>query len=228
MSFRLIGIGLLSVFVTTTVFAASGSALQYADVRANAWYAAAISSLRIAGILDTTQKQFHPQAMATRAEFLKLLLAIAQKQPGTPPLLQSFDDTHPSDWFYATMEEAAKQGWIHGDRNCFGLHPCLARPKAGISRAEAAVLLSRALGVEQTGKAPPFIDADPAAWYAYGIGAAADHCILFGDAATTAVRPHDPIVRAEMAVLLYRATLKQKYGTDCGKTSHSSGATSHH
>lgn len=195
---------------------AASPAFPYADVAGNAWYKTALVALLEKNVLDAAQKRFRPEASATRAEFLKLALALSGKTPGSPPLLPSFDDAAPTDWYDAVIEEAAKQGWMRGDGNCYGNHPCRARPQDGISRAETAVLLTRAFGFEKTDKAPPFIDADMHAWYGYGLQAAADRCILQGDDATGQVRPHDAINRAEMAALLYRATLNQSYGKDCG------------
>jgi hypothetical protein len=86
--------------------------------------------------------------MYTR-EFFEIAPGNRQRTTGHAAALAEsfpFDDTHPTDWFYATMEEAAKQGWIHGDQNCF---VCIHATHVlkGISRAEAVVLLSRALPV---------------------------------------------------------------------------------
>ena len=206
-----------SVALSLLLFPSLGFAAGYADVPRDAWYAPALASLQAKGALDASQKNFRPGSPATRAEFLKLTLAVSGTAPQQPPLLQSFDDSAPDDWHYTTIEEAARQSWVRGDGNCYGEHPCRARPDDRISRAEAAVLITRIFVLEKTDAAPPFIDTIPDSWYSYGVQASADRCILAGDPATGSVRPNDPVNRAEMAIMLDRVSKNQFYGKECGK-----------
>ncbi len=206
-----------------TVFLCAASAapapiagMPFADVPTGAWYAHAVRVLLSKGYVDATQKNFRPADTTTRAEFLKMLLTLNGTSASTPPLIASFDDADAKDWFYAILEEAAKQGWMLGDGKCYGTHPCKAHPNAPLTRAEAAVLLTRARGWDPTGKAPRFIDSDTKVWYGYAIQAAADRCILSGDPLTMQVHPYDSMTRAQMAVMLARATMDLQYGKDCG------------
>jgi hypothetical protein len=130
----------------------------YSDVPAGVWYKDAVDAFTADGILDSTQARFRGSDLANRAEFVKLLVELNGGLLSTPPAVASFDDAKASAWYYAYMEEAGKEGWVKGDGNCYGSHPCYARPAANINRAEAAALIVRAFALEGTGDAPQFVD----------------------------------------------------------------------
>jgi hypothetical protein len=168
------------------------------------------------GILDASQPRFRGGDNAARSEFVKLLVMLNGGLLSTPPAVASFDDVKAGAWYYAYMEEAAKEQWVRGDGNCYGTHPCYARPGANINRAEAAALIVRAFGLAATGAAPQFVDNPSGQWYTDAIQTAADHCVLQGDDSTGRVRPSDNMNRAEMVVMLYRVDQGLTYGVDCG------------
>ena len=194
-----------------------GSVLAaYSDVPNGIWYEEGVEAFLDAGYLDSSQPRFRGADPATRAEFVKLVVELNGGILSTPPAVASFDDVASGAWYYGYMEEAAKEGWVKGDSNCYGTHPCWARPNSKINRAEAAALIVRAFGLEWTGDAPQFVDNPSGQWYTDVIQTAADHCVLQGDDATGRVRPADNMNRAEMVVMLHRVDMGLMYGTDCG------------
>ena len=120
------GVSAVAISLTQmgTVFAA------YSDVPAGVWFEAAVESFVDQGILDSSQPRFRGSDNANRAEFIKLVVDLNGGLISTPPAVPSFDDVKPGAWYYSHMEEAAKEGWVKGDSNCYGSHPCYARPGA--------------------------------------------------------------------------------------------------
>jgi hypothetical protein len=209
---------LAGVSVAATAFAGISSvAAAYSDVPAGVWYEEAVTALTQDGVLDTAQTRFRGADLANRAEFVKLLVEMNGGLLSTPPAVASFNDVAVGAWYYPYMEEAAKEQWVKGDGNCYGSHPCYARPAANINRAEAAALIVRAFALQGTGDAPRFVDNPTGQWYTDAIQAAADHCVLQGDDSTGRVRPNDNMNRAEMVVMLNRVDMGQTFGVDCGK-----------
>ncbi len=193
--------------------------LAFNDVPRGVWYEEAVDALTADGILDENQPSFRGGDLANRAEFTKVLVMMNGGLLSTAPAVASFDDVKPSAWYYAYMEEAGAETWVKGDGNCYGSHPCYARPGANINRAEAAALIVRAFGLEWTGDAPQFVDNASGQWYTDAIQTAADYCVLQGDESTGRVRPSDNMNRAEMAVMLHRVDQGLTYGVDCGNVS---------
>lgn len=206
------GVSAVAISLTSvgSVFAA------YSDVPAGVWYEEAVDAFTDAGYLDANQTRFRGGDNANRAEFVKLVVELNGGILSTPPAVPSFDDVKPGAWYYSYMEEAAKEGWVKGDRDCYGSHPCNARPSANINRAEAAALIVRAFELEATEEAPAFVDVASSQWYSDVVQTAADHCVLQGDDATGRVRPADPMNRAEMVVMLNRVDQGLTFGVDCG------------
>jgi hypothetical protein len=187
----------------------------YSDVPAGAWFENAVNEFADAGYLDTTKTRFRPGDLALRAEFIKLVVELNGGILGTAPAVPSFDDVAVGAWYYGYMEEAGAEGWVKGDGNCYGTHPCSARPSSNVNRAEAAALINRAFGLTATGEAPRFVDNPTGQWYTSDIQTAADNCVLQGDDATRRVRPGDPMNRAEMVVMLQRVDQGLQY-PNCG------------
>ncbi len=204
-----VSVAAISLTQVGTAFAA------YSDVPAGVWYKEAVDSFVDAGYLDESQARFRGSDLANRAEFVKLVVELNGGILSTPPAVPSFDDVASGAWYYGYMEEAAKEGWVRGDMNCYGSHPCWARPAANINRAEAAAVLVRAFGLEATGDAPSFVDVPNGQWYTSVVQTAADHCVLQGDGGTGRARPADNMNRAEMVTMLYRVDQGLVYGEDC-------------
>lgn len=180
------------------------------DVSDDAWYGDALDVFTEQGAIDVTEA-FRPSNNATRGEFIRLLVKsiITTDVEDVLPPQPSFDDVprHLIPFF----EEAAAHGWVKGEGDCYGTHPCNGRPNASINRAEAATLIMRAFGLESTGRGPRFSDVQTGAWYKSSIDTASALCILRGDAGKTTVRPGDHLNRAEMVTMVGRATKKSVY-----------------
>ena len=216
---------LAGLSVTAISLTQIGTAIAaYSDVPAGVWYEEAVEEFVDAGYLDANQPRFRGGETANRAEFVKLVVELNGGILSTPPAVPSFDDVATSAWYYGYMEEAAKEGWVKGDKNCYGSHPCMARPGANINRAEAAALIVRAFGLEATGDAPQFVDNPSGQWYTEDIQTAADSCVLQGDDSTARVRPGDNMNRAEMVVMLHRVDQGLTFGVDCGTEDEEPGA----
>jgi hypothetical protein len=212
------GVSVVAISLTQvgTVLAA------YSDVPAGVWYEDAVDAFTDAGYLDESQTRFRGGDNANRAEFIKLVVELNGGILSTPPAVPSFDDVKPGAWYYGYMEEAAKEGWVKGDNNCYGSHPCYSRPGANINRAEAAALIVRAFGLDATGDADAFVDVPSGQWYTDAIQTAADHCVIQGDDATGRARPADFMNRAEMVVMLNRVDAGLTFGVDCDNDDGSS------
>ncbi len=214
------GVSAVAITLTQvgTVFAA------YSDVPNGVWFEDGVQAFTDAGYLDASQTRFRGNDNANRAEFTKLVVELNGGILSTPPAVPSFDDVKAGAWYYGYMEEAGKEGWVKGDNNCYGSHPCYARPSANINRAEAAALIVRAFGLDATGDAPSFVDVPAGQWFTSSVQTAADHCVLQGDDSTGRARPSDNMNRAEMVVMLHRVDQNLTFGVDCGKTMSTSPA----
>lgn len=222
------------LFLPLHIFAQN---LPYADITPDAWFADEVEGFLDEGYLDPSQENFRSGDSALRSEFLKLIVELNGGILDELPTESSFSDVSVGAWFFGYVEEAAREGWIRGDGNCYRASPfdssrepvlsrsrsaelapasapgasagrqddiCNARPADPITRAEAAALIRRAFGKTRLGKAPAFSDNPAGSWFTDVVQAAADHCILRGDDGARTVRPHDPLNRAEMVVMLWR------------------------
>ena len=203
------------VSVSAIMLTQAGSVLAYTDVPSNAWFADEVSDFVAEGFLDGSQAKFRGGDPALRAEFVKLVVELNGGVYGTAPSTPSFNDVPSGAWYFDYMEEAAVEGWVRGDGNCYGSSPCNARPGARINRAEAAALINRAFDLVGTDGAPQFVDNPSGQWYTNDIQTAADNCILQGDDGRGTVRPGDNMNRAEMVVMLHRVDEGVQY-PDCG------------
>ncbi len=187
----------------------------FTDVSAGAWYEESLAALVMIGAVDDTRGEFRPAASATRAELAKLLAAVrgpASSSVSSP----AFDDVDPASWYAPSVSIAAEAGWMRGDDNCYGTHPCTVRPGSAVTRAEAAAMILRAFGYQPLELARSFSDVAPDSWYAQTAATGADHCILEGDAGQSLMVPARAVNRAELIVMLDRAMRDLRYGRDCG------------
>lgn len=189
---------------------------HYEDVEPGSWYEADVADLLQRGVLDAAQRRFRPTDPAVRAEFAKILVKLYGIEHPAAPAVASFDDTNAAAWYHPFVEEAAARGWMRGYGDCYGTRPCMLRPGAPATRAEAAAMIVRYYGLEPTGRAPVFADVPEGAWYVGEAQIAADHCILQGDDGTGLLAPERLVNRAEMVTLFARAERGLLYGRDCG------------
>jgi hypothetical protein len=183
------------------------------DVSNDTWYSGALSTFIDEGYIPAEQS-FRPADPATRAEFVRLIVELNGGVLTKPPATAHFDDVPVSSADFAYFEEASKEGWITGQGNCYGRHPCYAKPDGRVNRAEAAALMVRAFGIKATNQTPTFEDVDGEAWYAETVRTAASKCLLQGDDNARTVRPAGSMNRAEMVVMLWRVDRDLSY-PDC-------------
>jgi hypothetical protein len=187
----------------------------FPDVVQGSYYEDAVRLFLERGFLDDSQQNFRPNDASTRAELTKLVIELHGGILTSAPASPSFDDVRPGTWYYEYMEEAGERTWVRGDANCYGRHPCTARPNDRVTRAEAAAVIVRTFNFDTTGDAPRFSDVAESAWYRPWIQTAADHCVLQGDAGRNTVRPNDRVTRAELVVMLNRAYDNLSYEDGC-------------
>lgn len=210
---------LLVIAATATAQSTDTSIRMFADIPEGAWYEHDVQLFLESGYLDTTQERFRPGDSALRSEVIKLLVE-SNGGPQQPiPQTASFDDVSQREWYYEFIEEAAKRGWLKGDRDCYQqTRPCTARPLDSINRAEAATVIVRVFALPSTETAPVFSDnMDQTQWYFRPIQIAADNCVLLGDADTGRVRPASFVNRAEIVSMIGRALEKRTYNRNTGR-----------
>lgn len=201
--FTMIRIVILTLFFFSQRVA-TAMEIPYVDVPFGAWYVEEVQVFVNEGYLDATQPLFRPADRATRAEFIKLIVALNGGILDELPEKSHFSDVTPKQWFFGVIEEAAREKWVQGDGNCYGKMSCRVRPNDPITRAEAAALIRRAFGKKRLGRAPAFADVPAGSWFADAVQAAADHCVIRGDDGTRNARPNDFVNRAEMVAMLNR------------------------
>ena len=115
----------------------------------------------------------------------------------------AFPDVAPTAWYFGAVEEAADLGLFQGDNKGYF------NPSKNITRAEFAVVMSKALGADLTGYGgSDFTDVRAGDWYAPVVAWAKDTGVMQGDG-NGKFRPNAPITRQEMCVVIYQ-TMKAK------------------
>lgn len=120
-------------FAPVTVFGATDTANHWANAVISDWESKGL----IKGYEDGT---FKPDNSVSRAEFVTMMNNVLKNDAeGTV----SFTDVKETDWFYQAVAAAVNAGY------CNGYEDGTFKPSATISRAEAAVMLANAMGLEQ-------------------------------------------------------------------------------
>ena len=120
------------------------------------------------------------------------------------PGIKEFDDVEGITWAEKQIEVLAGKGFINGKSE--GVFD----PKAAITRAEFAALLTRLLALSGEVSSMPFADVPSDAWYAEDVAAAFANGVVTGNSATT-FDPNGNITRQEMAVMIGRVLSEQGY-----------------
>jgi len=113
--------------------------VRFSDVSAGSWYFDYVSLAYIHGLIQGfPDGSFRPNQSITRQEFAIMMARTTTVLRGG--ILSYTDASYVSYWSYDYVYTMLRLGWMHGDvEGTF-------RPQEDISRAEAAALLSRALG----------------------------------------------------------------------------------
>lgn len=167
------------------------------------WYSGIVVDFERAGYLSA--HDFAPAEPAARGRLTDLLVRIKGGVVHGPFPAATFEDIPQAYEHFFAFEEAALQGWLRGDGNCAGSHPCFAHPQRTVNRAEAAAMLVRAFALTRGPSVPQFSDAAEGAWYTEDLHIAASRCIFRGDDDRGTVRPGEYLNQAEMYAVLRRA-----------------------
>lgn len=135
---------------------------EFTDVSKNDWYYSSVTSLKQLGILSgKAAGRFEPNAQLTRAEALKVALAVANIAP-TAKYTGNFTDVSRTAWYAPVIATAVQRGIVRG----YG--DGTFRPDSPVNRAEIVAMLLAAKQVELPhGSADQiFTDVAPNAWYA--------------------------------------------------------------
>ena len=184
----------LALTMTVSLFTVGAGAAEpiYRDTNGH-WAAETIEGFSRLGLVEGYNGQFFPNNKITRGEMAVILNRLMSYQTAAA---NSFSDL--GDAFYTdAVLKANAAGVMLGSNGTV-------RPTDPITRQEAAVMLCRALGLEDGGSVAQFSDhGQIASWATDAVGAMAEKKLLQG--ANGMLRPTDAITRAETVAILDRA-----------------------
>lgn len=163
------------------------------------WAEEAIVKLSGLGLVSGTGNwRFEPDRGISRAESVTLLVR-ALAPAGSSGARTAYRDVGAGHWAYNAIRRATAAGIVNGmPDGTFG-------PSRPVTRAEAAVMIGRALGLKPLdAAAPAFADLRPGHWAAPMVNRLKEEGLLIGFPGGR-FRPDEPISRAEFSVLLLRA-----------------------
>lgn len=170
-----------------------------------AWAGRQIQVAASKGILEGRADQsFVPNGLVTRAEFAKMIVKTFSLESASAT--ENFTDVNDSDWFKVYVASAVKNGIVNGKEG--GKFD----PNGNITRAEMAVMSSRALALKGVSLSPAKVDealkgfTDVTAINASlksGVALAASEGIVIGEEGNV-FNPNANSTRAQAAVVIYR------------------------
>lgn len=188
-----ISLTLSLVLLLSMVLPVRAEERPFPDVEGH-WAQSVIEKWHSFGVIagDTATGAFRPDDSLSRAEFATLLNRIM----GYPLVeIKHFSDVPADSWYAETMSRLNSAGIIKGDGNN------MVRPKDPVTRQEAAVILCRALGIEEQKADVKFLDADEISSWAEGaVGALYNMDAIQGWEGY--FDPQDPITRVQAVTLL--------------------------
>ncbi len=182
--------------------AASAATASFPDVPASYWAAPAIDALAAQGVISgESDGLFHPLAPVTRAQFAAMIGRAEHLK--AVPVGPHFQDVAPTSALASDIETAAANGLM------LGTSLTTFAPNATITRAMAAAITVRALGLgavgaDMQGKSSGFRDAAKIPGYAAGDVYIAHELGLMQGLTNGAFDPAGLLSRAQAAVLIYR------------------------
>lgn len=177
------------------------SAASFSDTSGH-WAESAIERWSGYGVINGFQGKFKPDDKITRGEMAVILDKIMGYKTAAK---NTFHDLKEGLFYTQPILKANAAGAMLGDGKG-GV-----RPTANITRQEAAVLISNALGTGKSDSKLQFSDSASVASWAYGyVAAMADRAVVYGDK----FRPTVAITRAEVVDMLDRAI--EGYVQDAG------------
>ena len=208
---RLVSVCTMTVMLACSGFSASAREL-FTDVPESEWAAPYIYNLADRGIIGGYgDGSFLPWNEVQRCEYAKMLVNITGI-PIVPSSVSPYSDVPYGEWFfpYVNASTAYMTGFQASDGTLYF------SPTEPASREDVAVSMVKALGLDISKYTDPngFLAARFGDWQDVSsfnrpyICAAVDNGVITGDVPQDGVgtfRPHDPILRAEIVFVLYRA-----------------------
>jgi hypothetical protein len=169
----------------------------FTDVKPGDWPFQYINTLAKEGIVNGYGNgKFKPDALVTRAEFIKMVVT-ATKVEASTTFEGLFPDVPKTHWSWLYVEAARRTGIIAGNVN--GRF----RPDMPINRAEAAKIVTSARHIASSFKEPVFSDVAKDFWACESIMAAYSNGTLSGYPNGT-FKPLNPTNRAESSKIIYK------------------------
>ena len=134
----------VKLIVTALGLSNEGMTKTFSDVKQDEWYADAISIAASAGLVEGHNGLFYPNHPITRAEITKILvLAFEKTVPFPSTSVKVFADVDHENWAEEYIRKASSVSIVNGHGSIFS-------PNQFATRAEAFVMLHRALKLEQS------------------------------------------------------------------------------
>ncbi|MEQ9236472.1 S-layer homology domain-containing protein [Coleofasciculus sp. E2-BRE-01] len=200
----------LSPTVTPTPTTPTPS-VEFSDVPDDFWAKKAIATLATGDIVvGFPQGEFKPQRFATRGELAAMLQQVFEPKPKQRAI--AFEDLPPNYWGDEAIKAVAKAGIIIG----YPDHKF--RPNQPITRAEALVVLAKALNLkppaEPSKTLEQYIDSNKIPDYAIAnVAAAVKAGLVTGYPQGNLLNPNKPATRAELAAMLHQARVVSRNRT---------------
>ncbi len=188
--------------------APAGSTRSFSDLQTH-WARSDVEQLAQLGVVEGRGGgRFEPERAVTRAEMVRMLVAMLDRDPArkprqTAPSTPTFADVPPEAWYYDAVESAAANGLVTGAEGRF-------RPDDPVTREEMAAMVLRAMGLEAAARASvnaalPYTDAGQVSSWAKGYVALVWQKGLMNGVGGGAFAPGDAATRAQAASLVLRA-----------------------
>jgi len=184
----------------------------------------AIEKLYSLGIYSDTSNFFSPNTPMKRLDFTIAIgkavdLRVMEEKASKKPTTSVFKDVKRTIKDYGYIESAVNKGIIKG------VTPDYFKPDNAITRAQAAAIFVRALGLENKAPEPGYVtkftdDAQIPDYSRDGIYIVNELGLMTGDPVTGRFNPNQPLTRAQASVVLERFLnylendLKQNYRDD--------------
>jgi len=179
--------------------------VEFSDVPDDFWAHVAIATLAKRNIVvGFPQGEFKPQRFATRGELAAMLQQVFEPKPKQRAI--AFKDLPPNYWGAQAIKAVAKAGIIIG----YPDHKF--RPNQPITRAEALVVLAKALNLkppsEPSKTLQQYTDSNKIPDYAIAnVAAAVQAGLVAGYPQGDLLNPNKPATRAELAAMLHQASV---------------------
>lgn len=194
---RIIALLLAATIATTSVSA-------FSDTQGH-WAENIISAAATVGVISGyTDGSFRPNAYITRAEFAVMLCRVFDWQTTGRPI---FSDLQSGAWYETELLRAAAAGIMQGNNGQI-------RPNDMITRQEAAVCISRALGLWQVTRPADYTDFNEVADWAKSAVSALTRFGFINGRGDGRFAPTENLTRAEAATLITKLLRPEDDGSN--------------